>query len=195
MAWRVDLYPSKARTKYEYGPKGPEMMGKISVSDPRLTPDQVAPRVIISGKISQTALFVMGAGGSWIVSERFKDIVENLEPGIHNWLPTDLVNVDGNRVPEPHYFLQVGQTLDTVIFERTAFNSGVSATGEHYVTFPKTNHLMTLDRVKIAGKHLWKEKYAGYQDTFFSNELIKTLKKLRLGRGFQLFDCNEETAS
>ncbi len=194
MAWRVFLHPSKARTKYDYGPKGPRMMGNLSISEPRLTPDQVAPRVIIYGKISKTALFAKGAGGSWTVSERFKDIVEGLEPGIHNWLPTDLVYADGKPEPEQHYFLQVGQTLDTVIFERTAFISGVSVTGEHTVMFPRTNHLMTLDKEKIAGKHLWKEKYAEHQATFISDELVKTLKKLGLRRGFELLECREETA-
>jgi hypothetical protein len=195
MAWRVDVDSEEFSKKFDYGPKGPKMMGNISVSDPRLSPDQVPPRVVISGKVSKCAWFVMAfGGGTWIVSERFKDIVEGLEPGIHNWLPTDLVLANGDPTPEPYYFFQVGQTLDSVIFERSSFNSIETVTGEHAVFFPKLNHLMTLEKQKVAGKHVWKEKFVGHIDFFFSNDLVGILKKLGLKKCFKLFDCREESA-
>ncbi|WP_298961207.1 DUF1629 domain-containing protein [uncultured Roseibium sp.] len=196
MAWRVSVDIKEFPKKFDYRPDQSGQMGDIEQTEPKLTPDQVPSRVTISGKVSECALFVMAfGGGQWIVSQRFRDLVEALEPNVHNWLPTDLFWSNGQPLPEPYYFLQPGQSLDTVIFERSFFTSGVSTTGEHYVVFPVTSHLMTFDKRKINGKHLWKEYYAGYQDTFFSDELVNELKKIRFKKCFELLECREEVGN
>jgi len=193
MAWRVSVEIEEFSCQFQYGSDGPKMMGDIGVSDPRLSPDQVPSRVTIDGKISDCALFVLAyGGGKWIASQRFKNVVESLEADVHNWLPTELVWSSGEQLKENYYFLQHGKTLDTVIFERSFFKSGVSTTGENYVFFPVTNHLMTLDRGKVKGKHLWKEYYCGCKEFFFSNELKRLLESEGFFECFEFLECSEE---
>ncbi|MBG6204144.1 hypothetical protein IWQ48_005307 [Labrenzia sp. EL_13] len=195
MAWRVDLNIDEFTRKFEFGPDGPDKMASFAAAEPKLLPSQLPKRIVVSGAITNCNWFVMAAGGGeWIVSKRFKDIVEALEPGIHNLLPVNLVSANYKPISEPYFIFQIGQILDSIIFERTVFNSGVSSDGEHYVNFPLTNHLMTFEKEKIVGKHVWKEKYASERDFFFSNELVNTLDKLGFKKCFTLLDCREEVA-
>src|SRR3990167_10555709 len=47
------------------------------------------------------------------VPERFRGIVEELEPGVHQWLPVEFVDKKGNHLADRYYFIPCNR-LDSV---------------------------------------------------------------------------------
>jgi|GEM_PF-5199750 len=120
MAWLVDVRIEEFSMQLVWGPAGKYPLGKQNRFEPRLRPENVPKRVILDRDVSECAKFVLcRGGGQWIVSQRFRDIVEGLEPGIHNWLPTKLVVNSTEVQQEPYYFFQHGFERDSITLERT----------------------------------------------------------------------------
>jgi hypothetical protein len=74
--------------------------------------------------------------GPWHVSERVKDIIEDLEPGLHTLIPLNAVKEDvrGKKHPilpdnQKYFLLHTSRVIDAVVFEETDFQEGGSRSG------------------------------------------------------------------
>jgi hypothetical protein len=93
----------------------------------------------------------------WIlnVSSRAKDLIENLEPGVHQFLPVDYFDIEGEFV-ESRWFLIVCNRIDGVDRNRSRMRlvKGVlwSPIG---VDDPK----LVFNEEQVRGYHLWRDKH------------------------------------
>ncbi|WP_306150286.1 MULTISPECIES: imm11 family protein [unclassified Roseibium] len=167
MAWLVAMVNEEFGLEEKWGPEGPRRIGSLSHSDPRFTERDVPVRVTLDRDVSDCARFVLSlGGGEWIVSQRFKDLVESVEPGVHNFLPTELIFSKGAPAKEPYYFLQHGQDFDSVILNRSRYKEIEKYDGGKAFILKRDNHSIVMDRSHTQSIHLWKEKKASYRDFF-----------------------------
>ena len=94
--------------------------------------------------------------GPWVVKEKVKQIIEDIEPGIHSFIAVNL-RVKGSEKDWGRYCLLCpGQAVNAVIIEETDF-----AEGKGYPGFAVSQVLSSfgdtvLDPALIAGRHLWR---------------------------------------
>ncbi len=124
--------------------------------------------------------------GVWAVNDQVKQIIEELEPNVHTFIPINL-RVRGRDVGYGQYYLlYAGQAVDAIVIDETDFRDGHGR-----AAFEKSWVLSTLggdtvlDGRLIEGRHLWRGgigKWGGGGDPFASylfcsDELAKRIKE------------------
>lgn len=116
----------------------------------------------------------------WTVSPKVKNIIEELEPGIHTFIPVEPVVRRSGRRFGTYYLLYVGQVIDAVIIEESAFRDGEGRAG--FNEAPVLTRAV-LNGPLIEGKHLWRGglgKWGGGGDPFWSYRFCSEELKRRL---------------
>lgn len=141
--------------------------------------DRIPTALVIGGRKRKLRDYLSTIGGVAAVTDEFKAIVEELEPGAHQFLPVDLLWSDGSLAAK-RYLLFVGKRLDTTDRERTT----MKWTGKWWTTHtksereadPKISDKLVLNTIKIGGNHLWYDKCVDARIPFVSNTLGERLK-------------------
>ena len=104
-----------------------------------------------------------------LVSERFRDVVEALEPGVHQFFPAQLYWRGKKPVEEQFYWFVVCNALDSVNAEHSPMPPREVKYSPRYEkdftlywkTFaPDTkSYDPVFDRVNIGNRHIWVDKY------------------------------------
>jgi len=98
--------------------------------------------------------------GPWIVSERVCELIEGLEPGVHEFVPIEVKSVDRKTRHGTYYVILLTQTLDAIVAEN---DDGI------YV----------LKASAIRGRHLWRGVPPNELKYFCSDELRDQLQAER----------------
>lgn len=112
------------------------------------------------------------AGWLLNVSNRAKDLIESLEPGVHQFLPVDYI--DFNRRPlESRWFLIVCNRIDSVDrhHSRLRLEGGWMWTPDGVVD-PK----LVFNEKQASGYHLWRDKHL-ISGPFISDVLAERIQK------------------
>ena len=134
-----------------------------SFSGRRAKPESV-PKVI-RWKSKRKLLDYEGAYIGSSVSDRFRDLIEEIEPGVHQFEPIRFVAKDG-KVLEDRWFWQLCNRIDGMHAELTNWQLGPRTWRPP--SKPRTEEpRMVFDSGKISGAHFWHDKHA--KGTFVSN--------------------------
>ena len=92
------------------------------------------------------------------VSERAKALIEQFEPGVHQFIPVDYVNGKG-EVIEKRYFLQVCNRIDSVDEEHTTFvkETRINQFGNQYTTWWSAKNLIRWGSGNVIPSHITTE--------------------------------------
>lgn len=117
------------------------------------------------------------------VDEDFREIVERLEPGMHQFFPIEIV-MPGNRLYRKKYFVMaIGQWLDSFSPEQSDPASWRKNGLTHYFIWAMNKPIMSglaFSREVFGGAHLWRERRITHDEFLcFSDRLITEC--LRLG--------------
>lgn len=124
-----------------------------------------------------------------VASVRFRDIVEKLEPGVHQFSPVRLTRKSGHLVDPPYFLLNVAQAFDCIVLEKSDLEWREKGTPGPYgeETQRKLIRIKSLDglvlrKEAIEGRHMFRSE--GQPPLggclFFSDELMTAVKKARL---------------
>ncbi len=98
--------------------------------------------------------------GPWQVSERVKSIIEALEPGLHDFIPINVLKHGSKKhVPYQYYLLHTSRVIDAVVFEESKFSGPLKGI-ENKIPYTALSPFLpkiTLDRSKIIGAHFWRQ--------------------------------------
>ena len=86
------------------------------------------PFVATMKKVPKTVLDVISTPFAYAVSERVIDIIERIEPGIHQYLPFDMRTPDGAPHPDKRWLLNICSRVQLLDVERsglTEMNTGM----------------------------------------------------------------------
>jgi len=107
--------------------------------------------------------------GTYAVSQRVIDIIEAIEPGVHQYLPYELICKDGSVHPDRRWLLNVCTRAETLDYEP----SNVIALRDRpyfYADRTKDHHLV-VRKEAVAGRALWFEyRYRGSQGKFLLSD-------------------------
>ena len=122
------------------------------------------------------------------VSDRFRDIVEELEPDVHQWLPVEFIDKKKNHLAHRWYFIPCNR-IDSVDEDRTTmvkYKGGWSnpknliRRGEGYLLpddyDPENKIRYVFSESKAAGYHAWRDKGIRIYHHLISDELAALLK-------------------
>jgi hypothetical protein len=109
--------------------------------------------------------------GPFIVSWRVRGLIEELEPGVQEFSPIELVGKDGGRGLGTYFLILHPPKLDAVIKEQTEFVSP---------TLLRPFDRCVLDAAVIRGHHFWRGEEPLILTYFCSDELGGRLKKENL---------------
>ena len=140
------------------------------------------PRKMQWGDKRKAVPDVIAYASTPIISERAKDIIEEFEPGVHQFIPIDLYYRKATEPFATHYWLVICKLIDTIDEEATAMdlvtNPDIPGVGM-YVDRPghKPNHVVS--REKANCHHCWREKFAG-RWWMMSSDIIDHIDKAAL---------------
>ncbi|AUQ65763.1 hypothetical protein PhaeoP78_00880 [Phaeobacter inhibens] len=128
--------------------------------------------------------------GVFAVSEVFKFLIEELEPGVHQFWPLKIIMPGGQLYPAPYYGIVIGRFLDSFVPEQCPDGIWLHKKNRSLAlsTTKKDFLKMPLSRDVFQGAHLWRENRPNYPLLFLSDELRSRVSRanLRLTPIYQL---------
>ena len=117
--------------------------------------------------------------GPWIVSPRVRDIIEELEPGVQEFCPIELISKDGKRSLATYFLVLPPRQLEAIINPRidTSRKDKVSITT---IDGLDPDRVCVLDSDIIREHHLWRGEWPLQLTYFCSDELGDRLKAEKL---------------
>jgi len=128
------------------------------------------------------------------MSREARDLVEEFEPGVHQFIPVNIVRKRGNKpivrldgrvLDEPYYLFNCMVWLDTILLDRSEVYKADIGNGvvTAYPDLTKPEARIVLNREMISGHHVWRGNLHFPERLFFSDQfatatLRKNLKKL-----------------
>ncbi len=128
------------------------------------------------------------------VSKRFYDIVDTLEPGVHQFFPVKLLRKKGDELSGQYSLFNVTKSLDCIDSDKSDLAwkdwSGMGAGGQQS-QFKRlsinTNAGLVLREERVRGHHLFRS--SGEDELkgclFFSEELMRAAREARLSGIFE----------
>jgi hypothetical protein len=137
--------------------------------------------------------------GRWIVCDEFKHMVGELEPGKNQFHPVTLLDNAGDEYPWVYHMMIVTEAADTLILEKSYVHS---YTNEFKLSSGEVKRVkiwnidpqpafLAAEKARIAGRHLWRGDQHFRSHLFFSDELMKRIKRAKL-RGLVVYPITEE---
>lgn len=125
-----------------------------------MNPDDMAKKVRWESK-SRAVPDVAKCYGTLLISERVRDIMEQFEPGVHQFLPVDLYRPKADEPFARYYWLIITQRIDSVDAEHTTYGRmGIRKDGIWDLNGdPEKNIYHSLSA--IGDHHMWIDPYIG----------------------------------
>ena len=125
------------------------------------------------------------------VSARFRDLVEEFEPDVHQFFPLKLYRKNGNLVEEEYFIFNCAVSFDCVFTAKTDVQwQKLDSPNDYPSLFIKNSRDQVLSRQEIAGRHLWcglRQKCVG---VYVSDAFFTRLKKEKFSF-FRSKECPE----
>lgn len=127
---------------------------------------------------------INGGFGAWAISQRVIDMIEALEPKVHQYLPLELLQPDGSVHPDRRWLLNICSRADVVDVERSNTQWMAPPMSHKFMDAPGERRLVV--RCEEASRRaLWSEwRYHGAQREFASDALWTLLREAGV-RGWQ----------
>jgi hypothetical protein len=127
--------------------------------------------------------------GFLAVDERLKALVEEIEPGVHDFRPIRITMPRGKDYPVPYHVLLIGQFRDSFRPELSAEGAWFGKPGDYTVHDEKkafAGAAMSSDAT--VGLHLWRERHLDRPKFCISDELQDAIAKagLRMMKYFKM---------
>lgn len=137
--------------------------------------DSIVPKFLPLKK-KKKLLDIMYISNILVVSGRFKNIVESLEPYIHKFTKVQVL-IGGSKIEdEPYYILFVGQTINATIIDRSSIFERPTRSGGETVFYYEMieEDYRCLRSELVEGKHLWLDgMFFRNKHLYMSDELFE----------------------
>src|SRR5262249_19526423 len=93
------------------------------------------------------------------VDATLQEIIETLEPGVHQFWPIRITLPKGQEYPGPYYGIVIRRFIDSFVSEQSNFNQTSKGSESFYTNGPTKKDYGSLTVLKrvVAGAHLWRE--------------------------------------
>jgi hypothetical protein len=149
------------------------------------------PYFVLTDNKSQLMPSVFGGAETpWHVSAEVKSILEELEPGVHNFVSVNVRRQDTGVDEGTYYLLHVTAAINAVVIEETSFADGVGRAAYEQCSQLNPIGKIVIDGSKIGGRHFWRGgigSYHGRPDmlaySYFCSEIFRNrIRALKTAR-------------
>ncbi|WP_146006567.1 imm11 family protein [Bradyrhizobium forestalis] len=159
------------------------------VSGTILSPDVMPRRVrLIRGEAMYDWLVVRG--GATLVSSRFRDAVEQLDPGRHQFFPVVVEDKKGRAWPGSFFIFNVVGRIDSIIEDRSSFKVTGRGQIENWSYQRVGPWQCTLNATVIGDRACWIEHH--HSECWFISDRLAALLQERGLTGFRLDERSDE---
>ncbi|GAB5509850.1 MAG: hypothetical protein Rhims3KO_12510 [Hyphomicrobiales bacterium] len=123
----------------------------LSAGEPIYWPMPEKARALTRYKSMPDVFPLPGVNG---VNGRFRDLVEEFEPGLHEFFPLTLVWEDGSPIEGDWFIFNCTVSVDTLFPEKSGAEWSLTVNGRPYNSL-RPNRDWVLSRPAIGGRHLW----------------------------------------
>lgn len=109
----------------------------------------------LKGKEGKLVDIIGSSFNTFAISQRVIDVIESIEPGVHQYLPYELIQKDGSVHPDKRWLLNVCTRLDTLDYERS--NVIALKNKPYFYHDRNTGHHLVVRKVAIEDRALWFE--------------------------------------
>jgi hypothetical protein len=116
------------------------------------------------------------------VDETLKGIIEELEPGVHQFWPIEITMPKDTSYPVPYYGMVIHNHLNSFRLEDCDPGLAVDDSIGDYIDYVVKARSrsdfkgLAMSREEIGNRHIWREKYLRDLWIFFSDELAARIK-------------------
>ena len=148
-----------------------------------IKPDHMPTMLYPTKKVTKFPDYFTSAGPGLVVSEKFKSVVESLEPDRHQFFPIKIMSKSKKEHLADMFIMIICNRVDTVHAEKTNYYFAKNIFWARRSTNRddpnrmkwKGKDRLVLDSDKIGGHHLWIDKHL-FDSPFMSNELKAALE-------------------
>jgi uncharacterized protein DUF1629 len=110
-----------------------------------------------------------------VVNQRFHDLVEQFEPGVHQFFPLKIFRSDGSPLDDDYYIFNCAVGLDAIIHSSAdpAWANAADGTPILYVDFDKQ---FEISRPAIGDHHMWCGKSVAQRVLFVSDTFYQAIE-------------------
>ena len=125
--------------------------------------------------------------GSVAVSQRFRDLVEEFEPGVHAFSPIILERKNGEQFEEDYWLWTTQQDIDCLITDNNPKNfryiPGFEPEEKRIVcSLYQPGREVPISMPQIGGRHLWTAGLLGLTQLFVSDAFMEAMRRTVRGR-------------
>lgn len=170
-------YPVFQQYVYEVSEKFHSEIGDRSRHDPPLQPvepHEWPTEYVYERPYKRQAAMMAGPNRMFVVVEPLRDIIERLEPGVHQFNPIRVTLPKGEEHPVRHHMMIVGRWLDAFRLEES---DPKSLHADRQSLLVKASHKeafrgVAMSAVEIGKSHLWRERRLR-PATFYMSDTLK----------------------
>lgn len=129
----------------------------------------------------------------YALSETAKEMVEGIEPDVHDFRPIEVVQKNDEHYPEPYFLFNCRHRFDDiVIWEKTTAYSKIFGEFRAFRQ-PYPSEQVVIDGAKVRNAHWWltSQRIGGHGHTV-SDHLFSQLEQRKLLRGIEPFRIIEK---
>lgn len=132
----------------------------------------------------KSLLDMSGFGEKLIVDAALQDIIEQLDPGIHQFRPVRITTKHDEDFPGQYFYMRIGRFIDSFSPEHSNpeyFRGEFDSINKHQQYFSSfsgrsPSSSLAFSRTALHGAHLWREKCLRIPNVFVSDELRNAIK-------------------
>ncbi|WP_299472556.1 DUF1629 domain-containing protein [uncultured Roseibium sp.] len=128
--------------------------------------------------------------GKYAVSSSARDILEDLEPGKHQFIPVVLCRKNGELFEGDHFVLHVCSAVDAIVPEQSEVYAITTASGRQSLRLAKVRPSLAVQKNKLKDRHFWTGNKSFNINFFCSDEFFKRAKSAKL-KGFDFTPIRE----
>jgi hypothetical protein len=117
-----------------------------------------------------------------VASDGFRQVVEELEPGLHQFIPVTLYDRDDYPVARPYWLVNPHVVMDVELTSerREELRRTGRAPSREEAREQHGSRFVYAERSAIEGHHFWRISRQSMPDLYFSDELIRRVRRARL---------------
>jgi len=117
-----------------------------------------------------------GLETGWLVSKTFKGLVEEMEPNVHGFLPTEILRLDGSVSKNRYFLLKIRNVFDALDLEHPDIRPSYTPIKKKFVYYVHNiSDPVYFDRKTIGKAALWYDKNLRAREVFCSDAFAEAL--------------------
>ncbi|MEZ5752413.1 MAG: hypothetical protein R3D60_10740 [Paracoccaceae bacterium] len=142
----------------------------------KVLPEEVPKLFVVEKPKAKWRDFFKVTGAIKVVREPVRELIERLDPGVHQFFPVTMRTKRGVVIEGPWFVIVITARQDSIVpGYRGKFISNQLPDGRYLLNSMVKHGQVPIDATRLSGLHLWREAKA-VDGIFASDELIAELK-------------------